>query len=154
MSASHPYFRILTVPGPSPLTFCTTQTGKSRCHLPLSLTLCTPFPSFFFFSLSHLFPVSLTFSLSVCGLDVGGGGSLSYSEMNFWLLLGRTERFHWSEEAREERQRLEEKRKRHFFSLAAYDHNCTPPFFSSDCFPLSAEQQQAIIWTTGANYAN
>lgn len=75
MSASHPYSPILALPAPSPLTFCTAQTGESRCHLPLSLCL-SLFHSFLllfsFFSLIHSFPVSLTFPLSV-SLCEGGG---------------------------------------------------------------------------------
>lgn len=90
-SASHPYSPILALPAPSPLTFCTAKTSKSRCHLVLSLSLFRSFLLLFFFSLSPpfiRFPVALAFSLSWSfslspAPCEGRGVSLSWSEMNF-----------------------------------------------------------------------
>lgn len=81
VSASHPYSPILALPAPSPLTFCTAQTGESRCHLPLSLSLCVSlFPSSFSLFLSHssvfLSPsLSLSLSLSVRGVGFSCRGA-------------------------------------------------------------------------------
>lgn len=52
-SASHPYSPILALPAPSPLTFCTAKTSKSRCHLVLSLSLFRSFLLFFSLFLLH-----------------------------------------------------------------------------------------------------
>lgn len=57
-SASHPYSPILALPAPSPLTFCTAKTSKSRCHLVLSLSLFRSFLLSFFLSFSSIHPFS------------------------------------------------------------------------------------------------
>lgn len=82
----------------------------------------------FSFSLSFICFLSPSLSLALRLSQHGGGGVwLSLSEMNFWLLLGRTEQSYWSEKAREERQMLE-KIKKIVFLLAENDYNCTPSF--------------------------
>lgn len=103
-SASHPYSPILALPAPSPLTFCTAKTSKSRCHLVLSLSLFRSFlllffslsPPFIRFPVALAFSLSWSFSLSPAPCE-GGGVSLSWSEMNFWLLSGSAEHSYWSE---------------------------------------------------------
>lgn len=85
MSASHPYSPILALPAPSPLTFCTAQTGESRCHLLLSLSLCFILSFFLSLFLSHSFVSCLPHFPSLC-LSLWGGWGLAVVERDEFLI--------------------------------------------------------------------